>query len=167
MSWVSLVLRVYIKSSIFALNFFNQIHFKKKLIFVALFCHILFLQFLAPLQYFFFTADLISTSCSMRSFIGESVKIWKFAFFLCPLSHLCPGFANGRTSYGERLSLLVPEISRATGVLAEGTWISWLRSSFPIGVTDDGSKSSSLKASLENCHIPGLAKAAIIFFAIK
>jgi hypothetical protein len=61
--------------------------------------------------------------------------------------------------------LLVSEISHATGVLAEGTEISWLRSNFSIGVTDDGSKSPSLKASFENGHIPGLAKAAVIFFA--
>jgi hypothetical protein len=34
-------------------------------------------------------------------------------------------------------------------------------------VTDDGSKSSSLKASLERSHIRGLSKSAIIFFAVK
>jgi len=50
-----------------------------------------------------------------------------------------------------------PEISRTTGMLAEGTEISRLESSFSIGVTDDGSKSSSLKASLENYQIPSLA----------
>ena len=42
-----------------------------------------------------------------------------FTFFLCLLSHLGPGFGNGCTTSGERLSLLVPEISRATGMLAE------------------------------------------------
>jgi hypothetical protein len=51
-------------------------------------------------------------------------------------------------------------------MLAEETGTSWLRSYFSIGVTDDGSTSSSLKASLENCHIPFLAKAAVLFFAI-
>ena len=52
-------------------------------------------------------------------------------FFLCLMSHLGPpGFGNGCTSFGERVSLLVPEISCATGLLAEGTVISWLGSSF-------------------------------------
>jgi hypothetical protein len=36
-----------------------------------------------------------------------------------------------------------------------------------VGATNDGSDSSSLKASLENGHTPGLAKAAVIFFAVK
>jgi len=63
--------------------------------------------------------------------------------------------------------LLVPEISHATGVLAEGIGISCLRSNFSIGVTGDCSKSSSLKASFENGHVPGLAKAVSIFFAGK
>ena len=81
----------------------------------------------------------------------------KSTFFLCLLSHRGPGFWNGRTSSGERPSLLSPEISRATGVLAEGTEISWLCFPFSIGVTDDGSQSYSLKASLENGHTPGLA----------
>jgi hypothetical protein len=90
-----------------------------------------------------------------------------FIFFFCLLSHLGPRFGNGRTYSGERLSLLVPEISHSTGVLEEVTEISWLRSNFSIGVTDDGSKSSSLKASFENGHVPGLAKAAVIFFAGK
>jgi len=80
-----------------------------------------------------------------------------FTFFLCLLSHILPGFGDGCTSFDERLPVLVPEISRATGVLAEGTENSRLQSSFSIGVTDDGSKSSSLKASLENGQIPGLA----------
>jgi len=57
--------------------------------------------------------------------------------------------------------LLVPEISHATGVLAEGTETFWLRSNYSIGVTDDGSKSSSLKESFENGHVPGLAKAPL------
>jgi hypothetical protein len=52
-------------------------------------------------------------------------------------------------------------------VLAEGTGISWLRSIFSIDITDDGSESLSMKASLENVHILGLAKAAVIFFAVK
>jgi len=64
----------------------------------------------------------------------------EFTVFLCLLSHLGPGFGNGRTTSGERLSLLVPEISHATGVLAEGTGISCLQSSFSTSVTDDGSK---------------------------
>jgi hypothetical protein len=59
--------------------------------------------------------------------------------------------------------LLVPEISRATGVLEEGTGISWLRISFSIDITDGSSKSSSLKASLVQSHMRGLSKAAIIF----
>jgi len=63
--------------------------------------------------------------------------------------------------------LLAKEISHATGVLAEGTEISCLRSNFSIGVTDDCSKSSSLKASFENGHVPGLAKAVFLFFAGK
>jgi hypothetical protein len=63
--------------------------------------------------------------------------------------------------------LLVPEISHATGVLAEGTEIPWLRSNFSIGAKDDGSISSSLRASFENNHAPGLAKAAVMFFAGK
>ena len=46
-----------------------------------------------------------------------------FTFFLCLLSHHGTGFGNGRTSSGERLSLLVPEISPITGVLAEGTGV--------------------------------------------
>ena len=66
----------------------------------------------------------------MRSFIEESAKMRDFTFFLCLLSHFGPGFGNGRTSSGEGLSLLVREISLATGVVAEGTGISWLRSSF-------------------------------------
>jgi hypothetical protein len=61
----------------------------------------------------------------------------------------------------------VPERKKGTGVLTEGTGISWLRSSFSIDVTHDGSKFSSLKSSLENGYIPGLAKPAIIFFAVK
>jgi hypothetical protein len=88
-------------------------------------------------------------------------------FFLRLLSHLGPGSGKGRTTSGERLSLLVPEISRATGVLVEGTGISCLRSSFYIGVRDDGPKSSSPKASLENGQIPGLAKVYILLFAVK
>jgi len=63
--------------------------------------------------------------------------------------------------------LLVPEISRATGVQAEGTGISWLRSSFSKGVTDDGSKSSTLMSSHHKFLIPFLAKAAVISFAVK
>jgi hypothetical protein len=35
------------------------------------------------------------------------------------------------------------------------------------GKTDDGSKSSSMKASLENGNILGSAKAADIFFAVQ
>ena len=66
----------------------------------------------------------------MRSFIGELLKIRDFTFFVRPLSHLCPSFGNGRKSSHERLCLLVPEMSRAIWVLAEGTGISWLRSSF-------------------------------------
>jgi hypothetical protein len=93
----------------------------------------------------------------MRSFIGESVKMRDFTLFLCLLSHFGPGFGNGHTFSGERLSLLVPEISHATGVLAEGTGIPWLRGNFSISVTNDGSKSSSLKSSFENDHVPGLA----------
>ena len=89
-----------------------------------------------------------------------------FTFFLCLLSHLGPCFGNGFTS-SKRLSLLVPEISRSTGALAKGTGISWLWSSFSIGITDDGSQSSSLKASLENGHIPSLAKGSVVFFAVK
>lgn len=81
----------------------------------------------------------------------------EFTFLLCLLSHIRPGFVDGRPSSGERLSLLISEIFRATEVLAEGTEISLLQSSFSIGVTDDGSKSSSLKASLENGQVPGLA----------
>jgi hypothetical protein len=82
--------------------------------------------------------------------------------FLSLLSHPGTGFGKGRTSSGERLLLLAPEISRATGVLAEGTGIYWFRIYFSIDVTDDGSKSSSLKASLENGHTLGLEKAAIL-----
>jgi hypothetical protein len=63
-----------------------------------------------------------------------------FTFFLCLLSHLGPGFWNGCMTSGERLSLLVPEISRATEVLAKRTGISYLRSSFSISVRDDGSE---------------------------
>ena len=59
--------------------------------------------------------------------------------FLCLLAHLDARFGNGRTSSSESLSLLVPEISRAMGMLAEGTGISCLRSSFSIEVTDGGS----------------------------
>ena len=86
---------------------------------------------------------------------------------LLPLSrsHLRPGFGNGRTFSSESPSLLISEISHVTGMLAEGTEISCLLSNFSIGVTDDSSKSSSLKASFENGHVPGLAKAAVIFFA--
>ena len=62
-----------------------------------------------------------------------------FTFFLCLLPHLGPGFGNGCTSSGERLSLLFPEISRGIGVHAEGTEISCLRNSCSIGVKDDGS----------------------------
>jgi hypothetical protein len=81
-----------------------------------------------------------------------------FTFFLCLLSHIGPGFGNGHTSSGERPSLLVPETSHATGLLAEGTEIFWLKGYFfSIGVTNDGSISSSLEASLENGQIPGLA----------
>jgi len=43
-------------------------------------------------------------------------------------------------------------------VLAKGTEISWLGSSFFIGIRDDGSKSSSPKTSCVNGHIPDLAK---------
>jgi len=81
-----------------------------------------------------------------------------FAFFLHLLSHLSPGFGNGCTSSGERLSLLCPKIPYATWVLAKGTEISWLGSPFFIGVRDEGSKSSSLKTSCVNGHIPDLAK---------
>ena len=63
--------------------------------------------------------------------------------------------------------MLVPEISHATGVLAEGTEISFLSSNFSTGVRADCSKSSSLKASFENGHVPGLEKAVFIFFAGK
>jgi hypothetical protein len=52
-------------------------------------------------------------------------------------------------------------------VVAEGIGISQLRSSFSIFVTDEGSKSSSLKASFVKGHIAGLDKAAVIFFAVK
>ena len=45
--------------------------------------------------------------------------------------------------------------------------MSWLRIWFSIIVTDDGSNSSSLKPSYMNFHITFLAKAAIIFFALK
>jgi len=91
-------------------------------------------------------------------FIGGSVKMRDFAFFLHLLSHLSPGFGNGCTSSGERLSLLCPKIPYATWVLAKGTEISWLGSPFFIGVRDEGSKSSSLKTSCVNGHIPDLAK---------
>jgi hypothetical protein len=90
-----------------------------------------------------------------------------FTFFLCLLAHLCPGFGKGRTSSSKRLSLLDPDISRATGVLEEGTEISWLGSSLSVGTTNDCSKSSSLKTSLENGHTPGLGKADVKFFAVK
>jgi len=60
-----------------------------------------------------------------------------------------------------------PEISRVTGMLTLGTAIAWLRIYFSIGVTDEGSKSSTLKSSHVNFHIKFLAKAAFIFFAIK
>jgi hypothetical protein len=151
------------------LKILNHIHLKKKLLhfFVAFFCHFLFLYFLAPLLCFFFAAAVASVSCSVRSFIEESVKMRDFTFFLCLLSHLGPGFWMARTSSGERLSLLFPEISYPTAVLAEGTEISWLRSSLAVGATNDGSKSSSLKASLEKGHTPGLPKTAVIFFTVK
>ena len=71
----------------------------------------------------------------MRSVTGESVKILDCTFFLCLLSHLGPRFGYGSTSFGEILFLLVPEISRAAGVLAEGTDI------FSVRLTDDDSKS--------------------------
>ena len=74
---------------------------------------------------------------------------------------------NGRTSSAERLYLQIPELSHVTGVLAEGIVTAWLRSSFSVDVTDEGSKSSSLKANLENGHIPGLAKAAAIVSTVK
>ena len=88
-------------------------------------------------------------------------------FFLCLQSHLCPGSGRGRTSSGKRLSLPDPEISHATGVLAEGTVISRSGSSLSVGLPTSGSKSSSLKASLENGHIPGLVKADVIFFTVR
>jgi len=49
--------------------------------------------------------------------------------------------------------LLCPEIPYATQVLAKGTEIS-----FFVRVRDEGSKSSSLKASCVNGQIPDLAK---------
>jgi hypothetical protein len=52
------------------------------------------------------------------------VRMRDLTFLLCLLSNLSPGFGNGRTSSGEILFLLVPEISHVTGVLAEGTGIS-------------------------------------------
>jgi hypothetical protein len=61
-----------------------------------------------------------------------------FTFFLCLLSHLGQCFGKVRTSTGERLFLLVPEISRAAGVLAEGTEISWLGGPLSVGVKNDG-----------------------------
>jgi len=36
-----------------------------------------------------------------------------------------------------------------------------------MGITDNGSQSSSLKANLQNGHIPSLAKGSVIFFAVK
>jgi len=76
-----------------------------------------------------------------------------FTLLLCLLPHLGPGFGNVRPSSGERLSLLVKVIPRATGMLAQETGIYWLRTPFSIGITDDGSKFSSLKVSFENGHI--------------
>jgi hypothetical protein len=46
--------------------------------------------------------------------------------------------------------MLVPEISHATGMLTDAR----LQSSFSIGVTDNSSKSSSLKTRLDNGQIP-------------
>jgi len=63
--------------------------------------------------------------------------------------------------------LLVQEISHAAGMLPEAKEISWLHSNFSLGVTGDGSKSSSLKANFENSHVPGLAKPVVVFFAGK
>jgi hypothetical protein len=45
--------------------------------------------------------------------------------------------------------------------------MSWLGSSLSVGVKNDGSKSSSLNARLENGHKPGLGKAGVIFFTVK
>ena len=118
------------------------------------------------MQYFFFRAALASASCSMRSFIEESVKMRDFTFFLCLLSYLGPGFGNGRTSSNEGPSLLVREISRATGVVAEGTGISRLRRSI-FHRRNRWWLKILVKASLDNGNIPGLAKTAVIFFAVK
>jgi len=52
-------------------------------------------------------------------------------------------------------------------VLVQGTGISCFRISFSIGVTVDGSKSSSPKASREKRNTPFLEKAAVEFFAVK
>jgi hypothetical protein len=54
--------------------------------------------------------------------------------------------------------LLVTETSLATRVLAEGTEVTCSESSLSVGAKNDGSKSSALKASLENVHIQRLGK---------
>ena len=78
----------------------NHQFFHWKLIYVIFLCYILYLFCLAPLQYFFFITVLPSAYCSLQSIMGESVKIRNLNFFHCFLSHLRPGFWNGRTSAG-------------------------------------------------------------------
>jgi hypothetical protein len=103
---------------------------EKKLIF----CNIILLFFISTIFSHFAIFLLYSRPCkyffSIVILNGESVKMRDFTFSLCLLSRFGQGFGNGRTSSGERISLLFPEISRATGVLAEGTEISWLQRSF-------------------------------------
>ena len=139
------------------MKFSKHIHLKKKLTF----CSILLVFFISvifsPLQCFFFIDALANASCSLWPFIGESVKMRDLTSFLCLLSHLSSGFGNGHTSSGERLFLLCPKIPYAIWVLAKGTEISWLGSPFFIRIRD-GSKSSSLKTSCVNGHIPDLEK---------
>jgi hypothetical protein len=55
----------------------------------------------------------------MRFIIREMVKMRDLTFFRSLLPHPGSGFGNGRTFFVSRISLLVPEISRVTGVLAE------------------------------------------------
>jgi len=88
-------------------------------------------------------------------------------FFLCFLSLVDPGFWNGRKTLVKSYLCSFHKILVVQGVLAQGTGISWFRISFSIGVTVDGSKSSSPKVRRENRNTPFLEKAAVKFFAVK
>jgi hypothetical protein len=109
---------------------FYHIHLKKKLIFAVFFCCCFISIIFKPLS------KVSSYSCPCKCLVQcnhllhNLLKCNPFIFCLCLMSHLGPGFGNGCTSSGERVSLLVTETSCATGVLAKGRVSSWLGSSF-------------------------------------